>query len=853
MTTIDMTQFYQVFFEESEEHLAAMEALLLDLDIEHPDPEQLNAIFRAAHSIKGSSGTFGFTDLTEVTHILETLLDRLRKNEIPLRADMVDTFLEAGDVLKTLLAGHRGNGDADPQAVAAVCARLTQLAENRADRQPVSNVPSPATEPPSGALVPATLSSTANGMASPTLGSIEHRIYDIEFIPTAHAVADVAILPGLLDELHDFGELEIITRPNPEDGGGGFWHLRLKTERSMDDIGESIDFIAEQDAWRVHQVLPRPLDDAGGAFGIFDNAAGAPAAVDERFGLFEDAPGRGVWDAAARADSDSASASASDSAKGEAYGFFEPLPEISAGPTASVTELKDGDGFGFFEPLDKIPFQPPPKATISTTPPPPLTPAIINSPDKYLSGVHEEGQGYGFFVPLPLVPAPAASAEVLIPPTPVCSVESAPDSPLTRTPVVLPVPAEGASASAAKARAPSTVAAAETSSIRVGVEKVDQLINLVGELVITQAMLLQCAEQMHRSVPERLVQGLAQLERNTRDLQESVMSIRMLPISFVFSRFPRVVRDLSAKLGKLVELKMSGETTELDKGLIEKIADPLTHLIRNSLDHGIETPDKRTAAGKNPTGTITLRAAHQGGNIVIEVGDDGGGLNRHKILSKARERGFQVSDQMTDADVWMLIFEAGFSTAEVVTDVSGRGVGMDVVRRNIQAMGGRVEIESMTGVGTRMTVRLPLTLAILDGMSVAVGNQTYILPLSYVIESVQPDLRDVKTLSNQARVIRVRGEYLPVIVLHEIFGIQPASANLTQGIMVILDADGTRAALFVDALVGQHQVVIKSLENNFRRVAGISGATIMGDGHVALILDISALAAMAKSAQMAAT
>jgi two-component system chemotaxis sensor kinase CheA len=349
-----------------------------------------------------------------------------------------------------------------------------------------------------------------------------------------------------------------------------------------------------------------------------------------------------------------------------------------------------------------------------------------------------------------------------------------------------------------------------------------------------------------------LVQGLAQLERNTRDLQESVMSIRMLPISFVFSRFPRVVRDLSSKLGKQVELKMFGETTELDKGLIEKIADPLTHLIRNSLDHGIELPDVRAAAGKSPTGTITLRAAHQGGNIVIEVGDDGGGLSRQKILAKARERGFQVSEQMTDQEVWMLIFEAGFSTADVVTDVSGRGVGMDVVRRNIQAMGGRVEIESMTGVGTRMTVRLPLTLAILDGMSVAVGSQTYILPLSYVIESLQPEPQDVKTLSNQARVIRVRGEYLPVIVLHEIFGIQPKSANFTHGIMIVLDADGTRAALFVDALVGQHQVVIKSLENNFRRVAGVSGATIMGDGHVALILDISALAAMAKSAQMAA-
>lgn len=325
------------------------------------------------------------------------------------------------------------------------------------------------------------------------------------------------------------------------------------------------------------------------------------------------------------------------------------------------------------------------------------------------------------------------------------------------------------------------------------------------------------------------------------------MSIRMMQISFVFSRFPRVVRDLSSKLGKQVELKTSGETTELDKGLIERIADPLTHLIRNSLDHGIELPETRIAAGKNPVGTITLKAYHQGGNIVIEVGDDGAGLPRNKILAKARERGLQVSDQMTDQEVFHLIFEAGFSTADQVTDVSGRGVGMDVVRRNIQSMGGRVEIESILGVGTRMTVRLPLTLAILDGMSVAVSDQTYILPLSYVVESFQPQTGDIKTLSNQARVIQVRGEYLPVVALREVFNLKPMVADFSQGIMVVIDADGIKAALFVDALVGQHQVVIKSLEANYRRVPGISGATIMGDGHVALILDVSAIAGMAKT------
>jgi two-component system chemotaxis sensor kinase CheA len=330
------------------------------------------------------------------------------------------------------------------------------------------------------------------------------------------------------------------------------------------------------------------------------------------------------------------------------------------------------------------------------------------------------------------------------------------------------------------------------------------------------------------------------------------MSIRMMPMSVVFSRFPRVVRDLSQKLGKQVELKTSGESTELDKGLVERITDPLTHLIRNSLDHGIEMPDDRAAKGKQPMGTITLSAYHQSGNIVIEVGDDGAGLPRNKILAKAKERGLNVHDQMTDQEVYGLIFEAGFSTADQITEVSGRGVGMDVVKKNITALGGRVEIDSMQGVGTRMTVKLPLTLAILDGMSVAVGNETYIIPLGYVIESLQADRSMIKSVSGVEKLIQVRGEYLPIVTLHEIFRVPDAITSLDQGIMIILEADGSKAALFVDAMVGQHQVVIKSLESNYRKVAGVSGATIMGDGRVALILEVSMLVSMARQALPAA-
>jgi len=409
-------------------------------------------------------------------------------------------------------------------------------------------------------------------------------------------------------------------------------------------------------------------------------------------------------------------------------------------------------------------------------------------------------------------------------------------------PASKPEPTKSApSAAPAKAGAQS-----DASSIRVGTDKVDQLINLVGELVITQAMLAQTADGVDPVIYENLLNGMAQLERNTRDLQEAVMSIRMMPINFVFSRFPRVVRDLAGKLNKQVELKTVGEGTELDKGLIEKISDPLTHLVRNSLDHGIESPEKRLAAGKEAKGTITLRASHQGGNIVIEVADDGAGLNRDKILAKARERGLAVSDAMTDHEVFNLIFAPGFSTAEVVTDVSGRGVGMDVVKRNIEGMGGRVEIDSELGAGTRITIRLPLTLAILDGMSIAVGGDIFILPLSFIIESMQPPKEDVKSVAGQGQVVHVRGEYLPLVALHQLFNIQPKVTEAHQGILVIIESDGNKMALFVDELVGQHQVVIKSLESNYRKVPCVSGATIMGDGKVALILDVTSLARLSQ-------
>jgi two-component system, chemotaxis family, sensor kinase CheA len=392
---------------------------------------------------------------------------------------------------------------------------------------------------------------------------------------------------------------------------------------------------------------------------------------------------------------------------------------------------------------------------------------------------------------------------------------------------------------------------ADTGSIRVNIDKIDALINMVGELVITQSMLGQIGNELVQGGPqvqlEKLRDGLTSLERNTRELQESVMRIRMLPISFAFNRFPRLVHDLSAQLGKQVELRMSGENTELDKTVMEKIGDPLVHLVRNALDHGLEVPEVRLAAGKSPTGTLLLNAYHQGGNIVIEIIDDGAGINREKVLKKAVERGL-ISEAdaaaMPDERVSDLIFQPGFSTAETVSDVSGRGVGMDVVRRNIQDLGGSVEITSRQGQGSRITIRLPLTLAILDGQLVRVGEQIYIIPLVSIIESLQAMPESLNVVAGMAEVYRLREEYLSVIRLHRVFGVRGDSEDLTKGLLVVVEGDGQRAAVFVDELLGQQQVVIKSLETNFRRVDGTSGATILGDGSVALIMDIPGLIRM---------
>ena len=708
----DLSQFYQIFFEEAAENLDLMEQMLLSLNLETADDEELNGIFRCAHSVKGGAATFGFSDVAELTHQMESLLDRLRRHELQPNSAMVDVLLESADAGRGLLARHQAGGEGDAPPTADLVRRIKALVAG----EMVQTLPSAAPQQPlpTPVVASATVAAQSKAVLAPTpppsntTRSLEIRIGPLDHPAQADAIKE------LFRDIEGLGDITVVACNQADTRV-----FAVETSSTDADLLDLFAFHVSREQVSIKEV---------------DNVAVAP---ETRYGIFDGAAG---------------------------------LPE---------TSLYD---------------DPPPGAPLA---PPP---------------------GFGFFDGAPGAPVPVASATGV---------------------------AAGSSGSTASARAVAKVASPvvqpEAATIRVAISKVDQLINLVGELVITQAMLAQNSRALDPALYQQLLTGLTDLDRNTRDLQESVMSIRMIPMSIVFSRFPRMLRDLANKLGKKVDFVTQGEATELDKGLVEKITDPLTHLVRNSCDHGIEMPADRVRAGKSETGTITLSAAHQGGSIVIEVRDDGHGMSREKILAKARERGMDVSDQMTDSEVWMLIFAPGFSTAEVVTDVSGRGVGMDVVKRNIAALNGTVEIDSAEGYGMKVSIRLPLTLAIMDGMSVGVGDEVYILPLSSVVESFQVKSDAVSTVGQGAQLVKVRDEYMPVIELEKVFQVPRFDFDKSSDIMVVIEADGSRVALLVDELLGQQQVVVKNLESNYRKVPNISGATILGDGKVALILDTGAL------------
>jgi two-component system, chemotaxis family, sensor kinase CheA len=673
---MDMEQFHQTFFEESLEGLDLMESALLNLDVGAAEPEAINSIFRAAHSIKGGSGTFGFLDIANFTHLMETLLDEMRDGRRQVVQAEADLLLRAVDGLRMLVAAAQGAAEVDDDVITGLRAELQKALEQG---------PSAATRSATGTPSPGEQGTVAG--------------WHIRFRPDLDMMRTGNDPLRILRELAGLGEIRVSADSErlPDwalmDPEACYlaWDIELRGEIPRDQVDEVFTWVADEAELDIH-----PL------------AAAVQAAVEES------EPGMVV----------------------------------------------DGE-------------------------------LLVERRRKERRGGSERRGGAG---------------------------------------------------------------SGETTSIRVSIDKIDDLINMVGELVITQSMLGQIGDSLGQDNAqaklEKLRDGLTALERNTRELQESVMRIRMLPISFAFNRFPRLVHDLGGKLGKQIDLRMSGENTELDKTVMEKIGDPLVHLVRNALDHGLETPEVRLAAGKPATGTLLLNAYHQGGNIVIEISDDGAGINRRKVLAKAVERGLLSETEaasLPDDKVCDLIFQPGFSTADVVSDVSGRGVGMDVVRRNIQDVGGSVELSSQEGQGSRITIRLPLTLAILDGQLVRVGGVIYIIPLVSIIESLQAKPESINAVAGKAEVYRSRDEYLPVIRLHQVFNIEADTEDLTKGLLVVAEGDGQKAGIFVDELLGQQQVVIKSLESNYRRVDGVSGATILGDGSVALIMDIPGLIRMTTS------
>ena len=631
--TIDVNQFHGVFFDESDEHLQDMEQLLMTLDVDAPDPEELNSIFRAAHSIKGGSGIFGFDALMNLTHVMENLLDKARNQEIQVTAEIVDIFLQTLDVLKDTMSAYKD-----------------------------------------------------------------------------------------------------------------------QTELPQEQIDASIKVLEETLASASGEVVNEPNEQTEDIEGASDNEI-------------------------------------------EGFGFFDDEETETQSTTSETSQNQKEDeeieGFGFFED-DKV------------------------AADKQTEA-RKNDEGFGFFEPESLPVKPDVT-------------QTTPTQASPKQPIVKPV------------KTKPKAAAKEAASIRVDTTKIDAMVNLVGELVITQSMLSNVGQEVEGQVGERLQLAIDELQRNTREIQESVMSMRMLPVNMTFNRFPRVVRDLSSKLGKKVDLVIQGGNTEIDKSLIEKLVDPLTHLVRNSIDHGIESPEKRLEAGKSENGTVILSAEQKGSSIIIGIIDDGAGLNKARILEKATQNGLAVTPDMPDSEIWQLIFQAGFSTAAEVTDVSGRGVGMDVVRRNIESIGGRIEIESSHGEGSAFYIHLPLTLAIVDGMCVSVGDQIFVIPLLNVIESFQPTAAQVKTLGND-KVLWIRDQYWPLVSLTQLMQVDDGIIEPTQGIVVLLESSKKRYGVLVDSLVGQQQVVIKSLEQHYKKVAGIAGATIMGDGKVAMILDADSVAA----------
>jgi two-component system chemotaxis sensor kinase CheA len=722
----DFAQFQDAFFEEAGDHLAIVEEGLLELEQHPEDLDLLNKIFRSAHSIKGTSGMFGFNAVAQFTHKMETLLDLLRNGQKVVTPQLADLLLKSTDCLKALIDSAKTGLPVDGETIR----RLTGDLAAASSAEP-TRVAGQAATTTTSSLFPSSLTSAAHSVNDP---APPHQ-YTIAWTPP-----DWLFQRGL-DPLQIFKELANL---------GTLSQVTVDTTRLPELVAMDPEKCYLAWTMKLETAKDRQVVDA-----VFEFV---------------------------REDSKLVITESTISSSISKHETLHTQPETVEGEPKRLGEILVEDGAVSRETLDHALAQ-----------------------QKRVGQILLEQHA------------------------------------VTPQQVELALQKQKHQESSAQSKK------ADTASIRVDTDKIDKLINLVGELVITQSMLSDLGARFDMSQMSVLIERMAQLERNTREIQERVMSIRMLPIGTAFSRFPRLVRDLSAKAGKKIQLVLSGEETELDKTVIESIGDPLTHLVRNSADHGLEPPEERLDNNKPELGTIRLNAFHEGGNICITVEDDGRGLNREKILAKAIKQGLITENEtLSDDQIWPLIFKPGFSTAEKVTDVSGRGVGMDVVKRNIDALSGTVSIKTAMGKGTIFTLKLPLTLAIIEGMTVRVGKETYIVPLLSILESIQPKACAMKTVVGKGELINVRSTYLPMMRLYEMFSLQPEHIDPTKAILLILETEGERVAVMVDEILGQQQVVVKSMEQNFRKVDGVAGATILADGTVGFILDVRGLIEMSR-------
>lgn len=768
--SIDLTQFHQIFYEESFEGLDVMESALMALDLEKIDDETINAIFRCAHSIKGGSATFGFSSIAEFTHDLETILDQVRSGKRQLSSEEVNVFLQSVDCMREMLqlmqAGENGYTSLSDKLKRYFSAMLNNVVVESVDSHPAT-------------------SSTESRAAATDATPLKR--WRIIFSP------NTGILRANNDVVQIFRELSVL---------GQLLNIECETHFPRFDAIDPEDCYL---AWRFDFESAVEKSEIEEVFAWVVELADLSVAEvhDKTQWCIKFSPGRNIL-------------------------------KVGNDPIRLFSVLRE---FGDLT------------VNVNQQALPTLT--LLDYEQCYLSWVltlsskNASGDAIKEVFEWVLDESELDISEMHNTDYSEKDVESSKPLVLRQNKKVKLADdiktADNTISSVAKARA------GESGSIRVGIDKVDNLINMVGELVITQSMLGQLSSEFDINRIPKLMEGLSQLEQNTRELQESVMRIRMLPISFAFSRFPRMVRDLGQSLGKIIHLEMLGEQTELDKSVMEKIGDPLIHLVRNAIDHGIETPDERIAKGKSELGVITLNAFHQSGNLMIEVADDGRGLDRSKIVEKAIERGiFSEGDaeHFSDEQVFDLIFQPGFSTVQKISDISGRGVGMDVVKRNIQALNGTLKIIS-TDMGSKFVIRLPLTLAILEGQLVRVGRSTYIFPLVSIVESLQLQNDMVSRIAGGYDVLKLRDDYIPIVELYKTFSVAPSTTELDQSLIVVVECDGEKIGVVVDELLEQQQVVIKSLEKNYRRVEGVSGATILGDGTVALILDIYGIVKLA--------